>query len=135
MTMSGDDLYSGAALSGAGSGAVSGAALGSMVAPGWGTAIGAVGGGLVGLFTGGEANSLRSQATKNQQNQMAALVAQLNQTSNADYQQHIDNLNKALSFYAPAQQAWDRVYGAPSTPQAAPQQSTTPMVGSPSWGK
>ena len=37
--------------SGALSGAASGAALGSSILPGWGTAIGAVGGGLVGLFS------------------------------------------------------------------------------------
>jgi hypothetical protein len=31
-------------------GAASGAAMGSMIMPGWGTAIGAVGGGLLGMF-------------------------------------------------------------------------------------
>jgi hypothetical protein len=129
--MQGDDLYSGAALSGAGTGAVSGAVLGATIGGPYGAAAGGLIGGALGLFTGGEANSLRAQATKNQQNQLAALTAQLNQQSQADYQQHIDNLNKALAFYAPAQQAWDRVYGAPSTPQAPLVQSTTPMAGSP----
>lgn len=40
--------------SGALSGAASGAAIGSQILPGWGTAIGAIGGGIYGWFTGGD---------------------------------------------------------------------------------
>lgn len=39
---------------GAFSGAATGAELGTQIMPGWGTAIGAIGGGIAGMFTGGE---------------------------------------------------------------------------------
>ena len=40
--------------SGMGKGAMSGAAMGTSIMPGWGTFIGAVAGGLLGAFTGGD---------------------------------------------------------------------------------
>jgi hypothetical protein len=50
-------------------GAASGAAIGTSIMPGWGTAIGAVGGGLLGLFGGGKKKKPKKISTldKNQQ--------------------------------------------------------------------
>ena len=109
--MQGDDLYSGMALSGAGTGAFAGGTIGSSILPGWGTAIGAGVGGLAGLFTGAEANSMRSDATKQQNQNLDKIMAELSQQSKLNYDQHIADLNKALAFYGPAQSYWDRLYG------------------------
>jgi phage tail tape-measure protein len=111
MTMQGDDLYSGMALSGAGTGAASGAMMGSSISPGYGTVIGGLIGGGIGLFTGAEANSMRSDATKQQNQNLDKIMAELSQQSKTNYDQHIADLNKALDFYGPAQSYWDRLYG------------------------
>ena len=108
--MQGDDLYSGMALSGAGTGAASGALVGSSLGP-WGTAIGGLVGGGIGLFTGAEANDMRAKATQQQSSNLDAIMAQLRQQSQTNYDQHIADLQKALAFYGPAQSYWDRLYG------------------------
>lgn len=108
--MQGDDLYSGMALSGAGTGAASGAMMGSALGP-WGAVGGGLVGGALGLFTGAEANGMRSDATKQQNQNLNKIMAELSQQSKANYDQHIADLNKALAFYGPAQSYWDRLYG------------------------
>ena len=108
--MQGDDLYSGMALSGAGTGAASGALMGSSLGP-WGAAAGGLVGGAIGLFTGAEANGMRSQATQQQNKNLDTIMAELSQQSSQNYAQHIADLNKALAFYGPAQSYWDRLYG------------------------
>ena len=108
--MQGDDLYSGMALSGAGTGAASGAMMGSTLGP-WGAAAGGLIGGGIGLFTGAEANGMRADATKQQTQNLDKIMAQLSQQSKLNYDQHIADLNKALAFYGPAQSYWDRLYG------------------------
>ena len=97
------DLYSGSALGGAASGAMTGFMVGGPV----GAAIGGVGGDLVGA----SANSTRNNASAAQQQNLQSSIAQMRAASSAAYQQHIQNLDKALSYYGPAQQAWDRAYG------------------------
>ena len=108
--MQGDDLYSGAALGGAASGAASGAMIGSSIGP-WGTAGGALVGGALGLFGGAEANSIRSDATAQQSKAMAQILANMRAMGASSYDQHIADLQKALAFYGPAQQQYDRIYG------------------------
>jgi hypothetical protein len=109
--MQGDDFYSGSALSGAGSGAASGALLGSSISPGYGTAIGGVLGGALGLFGGAYANSERDSATANQKKSLDQIMANMRAMSTKNYDKHIEQMQKALNFYGPAQQAYDRAYG------------------------
>jgi hypothetical protein len=109
MTMQGDDLYSGMALGGAASGAASGAMIGSSLGP-WGAAAGGLVGGGLGLFTGASANSQRDQAAATQQQRMAQIMANMRAMGQTNYDAHIAQLEKALNFYAPAQQAWSDAY-------------------------
>ena len=111
MNMQGDDLYSGNALSGAGSGAATGAIIGSEILPGWGTAIGGIAGGALGLFGGAQANSMRRDATNQQLSSLDQLMANMRAMTGQNYDQHIADLEKAQAFYGPAQQQWDRLYG------------------------
>ena len=129
--MQGDDLYSGMALTGAGTGAATGAMVGSIV-PGVGTALGAGVGGLLGWLGGSESNSMRSQATQQQSQNLDSIMAQLRQQSSQNYDQHIADLNKALSFYGPAQTYWDKLYGSGTGAQTTGQGSwsgTSPVTG------
>jgi hypothetical protein len=109
------DLYSGSGLSGAASGALTGFLVGGPV----GAAVGGIGGDLVGA----SANSTRNNASAAQQQNLQSAIAQMRAASSSAYQQHIQNLDKALSYYGPAQQAWDRAYGA----------GTPATVGQGSW--
>jgi hypothetical protein len=70
------------------SGAASGAAMGSAVMPGWGTAAGAVAGGVMGLFGGGG----RKKKKK------AKLISTLDPTQQGIYQQYADALNGKGQF-------------------------------------
>jgi hypothetical protein len=97
------DLYSGTAISGAASGALAG---GMSAGP-----YGAVAGGLVGGGMGAYANSQKNQATSNQQKSLDQIIANMKAMGASSYDQHISDLQKALAFYGPAQQAWDRLYG------------------------
>ena len=126
--MQGEDLYSGSALGGAASGAVGGAALGSSIAPGYGTVIGGVLGAGVGLFTGAEANSMRSNATNQEQSALDAIIAQMNQTNQQQYAQHIADLKQTMAYYGPATQEWNYLYG---NPPPASQATAQPKTG---WG-
>ena len=103
MTLS--DLYSGSAFGGAASGALTG-----LVVSG-GDPLGAVVGGLGGGLMGASSNSTRNDASAAQQKNLQDAITQMRSASSAAYQQHIQNLDKALSYYGPAQQAWDRAYG------------------------
>jgi len=73
--------------------------------------VGAIGGGLLGLFGGAESSSMRRDATAQQANSLDQIAASMAQMNQQNYQQHIDQLQKALAFYGPAQQYWDRLYG------------------------
>lgn len=108
--MQGEDFYSGAALGGAGSGAASGAMIGGTAGP-WGAAAGGLIGGALGLFGGAEANSMRSDATKSQSQNLDAIMAKLRQQSAQNYARHISDMKQALAFYGPAQTQWDKLYG------------------------
>lgn len=121
--MQGDDLYSGAALGGAASGAASGAMIGSTILPGWGTAVGGLAGGALGLFGGAEANSMRSSAASKQSSAMDQIMANMQAMGASTYDQHIADLQKALAFYGPAQKAWDRLYGTGTGPATTGQGS------------
>jgi hypothetical protein len=109
--MQGNDFYSGQALSGAGSGAASGALVGSQIYPGYGTAIGALAGGALGLFGGALANSKRDDATKAQVNNIDQLISQFRSMSESNYSNYLAGLNKAIGFYGPATQRWNYLYG------------------------
>jgi hypothetical protein len=111
MTMTGSDFYSGTALSGAGGGAASGALIGNEIVPGWGAAIGGLVGGGLGLFGGAAANSQRNNATAQQAKSLDQIMANMRAMSASNYDNHIQQLQKAINFYGPAQQYWDRLYG------------------------
>lgn len=100
------DLYSGSAIGGA----ASGASAGGMIGGPWGAAIGGIGGGLLGAFASGQ----RRDATNAQQHNLDQIIANMHAMSASNYDQHIADLNKALAFYGPAQQYWDRLYGSGS---------------------
>jgi hypothetical protein len=108
------DLYSGSAISGMASGALTGGLVGGVP----GAVIGGLGGGLVGA----SANSTRNDAAAAQQQNLQDAMAKMRASSSSAYQQHIQNLDKAMSYYGPAQQAWDRAYGT-GTPAATGQGS------------
>jgi hypothetical protein len=110
--MNWEDLYSGTALGGAATGATTGAAIGGPIAP-----YTALAGGLIGGLTGAFANSQRSEATQGQQQNLAQLQRNLRQKSDQRRQQYLSDLEKALSFYGPAQSEWDRLYGRGESPQ------------------
>jgi len=114
MNMTGSDFYSGSALSGAASGATTGAMIGSYW-PGWGTAIGAVGGGLLGLAGGAYANSQRSRATQQQTQNIDQVIAKMRALSASNYAGYLQGLNKALAFYGPVTQRWNKLYGTGGT--------------------
>ena len=114
--MRGEDLYSGSALGGAGTGAATGAMVGGIP--------GAVIGGALGWLGGASANSQRADATAGQQQNLDALARTLRAQSKQRYQQYLADLEKAQSFYGPAQAYWDRLYG---------QAGTAPSTGQGSW--
>ena len=60
------------------------------------------------LYSG---SALGGAASGAQQQNLQSAIAQMRAASSSAYQQHIQNLDKALSYYGPAQQAWDRAYG------------------------
>ena len=105
------DLYSGSALGGAASGAATGFMLGGPT--------GAVIGGLGGDLLGASANSTRNDASAAQQQNLQAGISQMHAASANAYAQHFQNLEKALAFYGPAQQQWDKLYGAGTGAPAA----------------
>jgi len=109
--MQGNDFYSGQALTGAGSGAASGALIGSQIYPGYGTAIGALAGGALGLFGGAYSNAKRDEATKAQVGNIDQLIGQLGSMSSSNYSNYLAGLNKAIGFYGPATQRWNYLYG------------------------
>jgi hypothetical protein len=122
--MRGEDLYSGSAIGGAGSGAATGAIIGSQIYPGYGTAIGGIAGGLIGGLTGAYANSQRSGATQTQQANLDALMRNLRRESQRRYREYLADLEKAESFYGPAQAEWTRLWGRPGS---------APVIGQGSW--
>jgi hypothetical protein len=83
--------------------------IGSTIGP-WGTAIGGLVGGGIGLFGGAEANSIRDKATSQQQSKLDQILANMRAMGASTYDQHIADLQKALAFYGPAQKEWDRLY-------------------------
>jgi membrane protein YqaA with SNARE-associated domain len=98
-----DDIFSGAGLSGAASGAVAGGAAGG----GWG----ALAGGIAGWGLGAYANEKRQQATQQQKQNLDQIMANLRAMSQSSYAQHVDDLKKAQSAFGPAEQMWSRLYG------------------------
>lgn len=119
-----DDFYSGSALGGGASGAASGAMLGSSIAPGYGTAIGGIVGGAAGLLGGAFANSKRDEATRGQQENLEMAQIMMRQQALKRRKEFLANLDKSLSFYGPAQQQWDKLYGSPGV---------APQTGQGSW--
>jgi len=97
------DIFSGQALAGAGSGAVAGGEVGGP----WG----ALAGGIAGLGLGAYAHDAMQSATNNQVNNLSKIANNMRSLTSASYAQHISDLNKALSFYGPAQSYWSRLYG------------------------
>jgi hypothetical protein len=87
---------------------------GGMAAGPWGALAGGVAGGGMGAY----ANSQRDQATSNQQHSLDQIIANMKAMGASSYDQHIADLQKALAFYGPAQQAWDHLYS-PGTGAAA----------------
>lgn len=114
--MRGEDLYSGSALGGAGTGAATGAMVGGVP--------GAIVGGALGWLGGATANSQRADATAGQQQNLDALARSLRAQSKQRYQQYLAEMDKALSFYGPAQAQWNRLYAQPGE---------APSVGQGSW--
>jgi uncharacterized membrane protein YebE (DUF533 family) len=98
-----DDMVSGPALSGA----VAGGTSGAMVGGGWG----ALAGGLIGLGSGAYMDYKRNQANDSAKKNQAQLIQEIQGMNRASYQQHIADLNKALSFYAVPQAYWQSEYG------------------------
>lgn len=100
---------------GGATGAASGAAMGSAFGP-WGTAIGGVGGGLIGLFAGGGGSSSAGNA---QQASLDEAMKRLQAGSAEQYQRRMKDLETTMSFYGPAQRYLESIYGGAATgPQA-----------------
>lgn len=115
-----DDVLTG--LGGAASGAGAGAAAGSMFGP-IGTGIGAVGGGLLGLFGAVSGKKSRDAAHSAQRRGLDAAMQRLQQFSAQQYQNRMGDLDKTMSFYGPAERYLQSIYG--------PQASGTPGAGPP----
>lgn len=93
------DSRGSSALAGAGTGAATGAMLGSEVLPGWGTAIGgalgAIGGGLVGYFSGKDQNS----AYDAQRQATDEAMKRLQQAGQQQYANRMSDLKQIMAFY------------------------------------
>lgn len=113
--MRGEDFYSGSALGGAGTGAATGAMVGGVP--------GAIVGGALGYLGGAFSSSQRADATAGQQQNLDAIARELRAKSKQRAQQYLADIEKAQSFFGPAQAYWDRLYGrpgaAPSTGQGS----------------
>lgn len=103
-----DDMISGPALSGAIAGGTSGGMVGGVP--------GAVAGGLLGLAGGAYTDYKRDQANDQAKKNQQLLMQNIQSMNAAQYQQHIADLNKALSFYAVPQEQWDKLYGSGTNP-------------------
>jgi hypothetical protein len=119
MTMSiWGDIFSGDALAGAASGAAAGASAGGP----WGALIGGVAGGGLGAY----AHDKREGAANGQVNNLNQIIANMQAMSNTSYDKHIADTKKALNYFGPAEQAYNRFYGGDG--QAA-------QTGQGVWGK
>ncbi len=110
--------FGGGALAGAGTGA----AIGSVI-PGLGTGIGAgigaLGGGLLGLFSGHAGRKAASGAASAQNAALDAAMKRLQDFSQQQYANRMQDLDKTMSFYGPAQRYLESIYGGAATgPQA-----------------
>jgi hypothetical protein len=54
---------------------------------------------------------MRNQATSQQSKAMDQILANMRAMGASSYDQHIADLQKALAFYGPAQQQYDKLYG------------------------
>ena len=97
------DVFSGDALVGAGSGAAAGASVGGP----WGALIGGIGGGAVGAY----AHDKKEGAVQGQMNSLDQIIANMKAMSNTAYDKQIADTKKALNYFGPAEQAYNRVYG------------------------
>lgn len=102
------DVFSGDALAGAAGGAATGATVGG----GWG----ALAGGLAGAGLGAYAHSQKQQATDQQVQNLNQIIANLQAMSNTAYDQHIADTKKALSYFGPAETAYNRYFGGSGAP-------------------
>jgi phage tail tape-measure protein len=102
------------ALTGAGTGALTGAAIGSVV-PGVGTAIGAGLGGGIGLIGG----YFKGRGTRKGKEAVQRNKAALEQLSRQTYANRMEDLSRAMAYFAPVQQRMERLYG--------------PGAGGPAW--
>lgn len=98
-----DDIFGGAA-----TGGVTGAAAGSVI-PGVGTALGAG----VGALVGGVSGWFRGNGRDKQKEAMAKAREQLQAFANQQRVQREQDLQRALSYFQPAQQELKRLYGGP----------------------
>lgn len=96
-------------------GAASGAAIGTTILPGWGTAIGGVAGGLLGLFAGGGGGSPSSGAANAQRASLDQAMQRLQQGSAEQYAQRMKDLKATMEFYGPAERYLQSIYGGPAT--------------------
>lgn len=101
----------GAILGGAGSGALAGSALGP-----WGALGGGLLGGALGLFGG----NAQEDAAAKQRAALDAAMARLQAFSKQQYANRMEDLQKTMAFYDPAQHALQQLYGRPGSPGAVP---------------
>lgn len=110
-----DSMISGPAISGAATGAAGGGSVGGP----WGAAIGGVLGGVTGTYM----DYKRDEANQRAKQSQSQILENLRGMTRNSYQQHIADLNKALSFFAVPQQSWDTLYST----------GTSPTLGTGSW--
>lgn len=89
-------------IGGMGGGALAGSALGP-----WGTAAGAIGGGLLGAYSGYR----KGQAQKARNASLERAVSELGAVQKAAWNQRMGDLDKVMGFYGPVTDQYQRLFG------------------------
>lgn len=104
------DIFSGDTLAGAGSGLVTG------LAASGGNPYGALAGGVIGAGLGAYSHDAKEAATAKQANNLDQIIANMKAMTGQAYNQHIQDTQKALQYFGPAENYWSKLYGSGSGP-------------------